>query len=167
MVIYQNLVTNMKVVDNSELVITHEKCPNIDFFWSVFSCIRTEQGDLLRKSIIKWIITTFFKKKKKNWHGEEPLIAKITVSRSGKWTRLSNFLVNFARFKNHFPNKPSPMQRIFSRVYCKFLKKRRFALLLKTAVLRILWKFLRSNCSEAHLKQRCRVAFFNFTERGL
>ena len=40
MVIYQNLVTNMKVVDNSELVITHEKCPNIDFFWSVFSCIR-------------------------------------------------------------------------------------------------------------------------------
>ena len=40
MVIYQNLVTNMKVVDNSELVITHEKCPNMDFFWSVFSRIR-------------------------------------------------------------------------------------------------------------------------------
>ena len=30
----------MKVVDNSELVITHEKCPNMDFFWSVFSRIR-------------------------------------------------------------------------------------------------------------------------------
>ena len=32
MVIYQNLVTNMKVVDNSELVITREKCPNMEFF---------------------------------------------------------------------------------------------------------------------------------------
>ena len=27
-----------------------EKCPNAGFFWSVFSCIRTEYGDLLRKS---------------------------------------------------------------------------------------------------------------------
>ena len=27
-----------------------EKCPNTDFFWSVFSCIRTEYGDLLRNS---------------------------------------------------------------------------------------------------------------------
>ena len=25
-----------------------EKCPNKKFFWSVFSCIRTEYGDLLR-----------------------------------------------------------------------------------------------------------------------
>ena len=28
----------------------HEKCPNTEFFWSVFSCIPTEYGDLLRKS---------------------------------------------------------------------------------------------------------------------
>ena len=26
-----------------------EKCPNTDFFWSVFSCIRTEYGDLRSK----------------------------------------------------------------------------------------------------------------------
>ena len=32
MVIYQNLVTNMKVVGNSELVITREKCPKTEFF---------------------------------------------------------------------------------------------------------------------------------------
>ena len=27
-----------------------EKCPNAEFFWSVFSCIWTEYRDLLRKS---------------------------------------------------------------------------------------------------------------------
>ena len=25
-----------------------EKCPNTEFFWSLFSCIRTEYGDLRR-----------------------------------------------------------------------------------------------------------------------
>ena len=28
-----------------------EKCPNMEFFWSVFSRIRTEYGDLLLKSV--------------------------------------------------------------------------------------------------------------------
>ena len=28
----------------------HEKCPYSEFFWSVFSRIRTEYGDLFRKS---------------------------------------------------------------------------------------------------------------------
>ena len=27
-----------------------QKCPNKEFFWSVFSCIQTEYGDSLRKS---------------------------------------------------------------------------------------------------------------------
>ena len=28
----------------------HENCPNTEFFWSVFSCILTEYGDLRGKS---------------------------------------------------------------------------------------------------------------------
>ena len=28
-----------------------EKCPNTEFFWSVFSCIWTEYGDLLENSL--------------------------------------------------------------------------------------------------------------------
>ena len=40
---------------NSELfswcsLTRREKCPNRKIFWSVFSCIRTEYGDLTRKS---------------------------------------------------------------------------------------------------------------------
>ena len=31
------------------VISLREKCPNKQFFWSVFSCIRTEYGDLLRK----------------------------------------------------------------------------------------------------------------------
>ena len=31
-------------------IILCEKCPNTEFFWSVFSRIGTEYGDLLRKS---------------------------------------------------------------------------------------------------------------------
>ena len=27
-----------------------KKCPNTSFFWSLFACIQTEYGDLLRKS---------------------------------------------------------------------------------------------------------------------
>ena len=30
------------------LVSLHEKCRNTEFFWSVFSCIRTEYEDLVR-----------------------------------------------------------------------------------------------------------------------
>ena len=36
--------------NNKECNTLHEKCPNTKFFWSMFSCIRIEYGDLLRKS---------------------------------------------------------------------------------------------------------------------
>ena len=38
-----------------------EKCPNAGLFWSVFSCIRTEYGDLLRQSYFNfhYFLTTF------------------------------------------------------------------------------------------------------------
>ena len=35
------------LLDESELELLREKCPNTEIFWSVFSCIWTEYGDLL------------------------------------------------------------------------------------------------------------------------
>ena len=39
------------------LILLRENCRNTEFFWSVFSCIRTEYGDLQSKFVPIW---TFF-----------------------------------------------------------------------------------------------------------
>ena len=46
-----------------------EKCPNLEFFWSVFPCIRTEYGELLRI----WTLFT-------QWFCKTPLSGKFWAS---------------------------------------------------------------------------------------
>ena len=36
----------------------HKKCPNSELFWSVFSCIRTEYGEILRTRISSYSVGT-------------------------------------------------------------------------------------------------------------
>ena len=41
----------LTILELSFLISLREKCPNMEFFWSVFSCIRNEYRDLRSKSL--------------------------------------------------------------------------------------------------------------------
>ena len=53
---YYKIIESIEIMQTfvqNGLTVTalREKCSNTEFFWSVFSRIRTEYGDLLRKSL--------------------------------------------------------------------------------------------------------------------